>query len=435
MLRSILFLTGLVHLASHVAFVNYCLANEGEASGEQNAEQETKIDDDTVATGVRVRDCHLVGKQLRMIVEQYRQERLNHKGVVKWTRGYVVIVELDKNEETTHETHLIGPLWTQDKPQSSFTFRDGIVFTDEDRKALAARPIVFFNESGEALRKRSIPNSQDLAVERLDLQDKSHQWLRLGVTKPLPEGLDWTRWSVLGSYVTFDSKREVLTCTDETEKTIRVFESVSGREIDDTWLNKTIQRVRKLEDAYNSFAYLTQDRNYVVVWPEPSWQFRYGEHTQEFTFDGKKRARSKLGVLYSRLGDKVSLLKKSKEDKWIGGQRWVFTIDGELLILENPGDQLTLSNGSGHIRHQIEVKPPTKRERPVNELFGTLFGVNHVQLDEKNERIIFVGQELLIEDCHWVIQWNYKNATLDQFVFGISDLFGKRSSPSKRTDR
>jgi hypothetical protein len=413
---------------------------EYEAAVEMYRRQLQKFEEDPGITDVRVRDSYVAGDELRMIVELYRERRIGHRGVVDRRRGYVFLIDLKYHREKKKNSRLVGPLWEMDKPHSALALHAGVVFTDKDRKALAAIPTLFFNDSGDVLKKIRKPNRgelkrQEFAVERLDWKKDGHRWLKAGEGKYLPAGLRAGAWAMPDLSIRFDSREEFLAGTGKAGTKVHVYDSVTGRHVPDAWLDKTLEHARRLPAAQNVFPhYLTSDGNFFIVWPNSD---RFGEDDgeprHEFSINDKRYSRWKYGIVYSRKGDQIRPFKKPQDlndGPWgdIPGHRRAFTLGGEPYVLEVSDNLCRLTALSGPASYQVRVIPAAERAQ-----YGKRFplsGIHHIQLDEQGERLIFVGHDISYpDDIRWAIIWHYKTAVVQQHVFSIIE---KKTSIEKK---
>ena len=337
-----------------------------EAAVEMYRRQLQEFENDPGITSVEVRDCYVAGDELRMIVEQYRERRLGHRGIVDQRRGYVFLIDLKDHREKKKTSRLVGPLWEMDKPHSALALHAGVVFTDKDREALAAVPSLFFNDSGDVLKKTRKPNRgelkrQEFTVERLDWKKDGHRWLKAGEGKYLPAELRAGVWAMPDLSIRFDSRAEFLAGTGKAGTKVHVYDSVTGRHVPDAWLEKTVDRARRVPAARGSypFHYLTSDRNFFILSPERDWRgVNDGEPPHEFTVKNKRYPSSKYGIVYSRKGDQIRPFKKPKElgDGFFARQPRVYTLGGKPYVLEVWKDQCRLSALTGPISYQVRVE-------------------------------------------------------------------------------
>lgn len=372
---------------------------------------------DAESVGIEVRSEHLVGNELRLLVETYATwlPPLSHSSKTANAKGYLVTIDLASKKPLPERARVIGPIWDVPNPRSSISFQAGANFTKDDAEAAAATPVCDFDRDGTLLRFTRDRARKITVRDALVIAPEGCSWKRQGDVQPVRDDLPWGSENRVRS----ESGRYILLYQNGKAECRDLF---TGAQIEDAWLTQAFAQVRSIENFDNTRLFLTEDLNHLVVSPMAIWNDFPRKIYKTFDYDGKTHTRADVGLAYSRPAEKAFLFPRKMDEKEsflaeppfgafsIGGELYLFASDESTLRLYSPDGQKEIV-GRAPPGTQWEVLPYPR--------------IQHAA--EANELVMFRSNAVAsAAGRSEVVRWNYTKHTVTCDDVSISDLFERR---------
>jgi len=236
----------------------------------------------------------LVANELRLIVETTVQHGSIFPDAPTKTsnsKGWLISVNLTSARPLTERARVYGPLWDT---RISHTGFDGLVFTEDDRKAAVSTPFVAFDHEGNVVRITHSTSSRRLPRNILATTSTSAGWRDLPPFSPWPEAIKFLSED---SLQTVSHRYELRRGTDAK---VTLYETLSGIPIEKPWLTSAFATYREMKDMGNVRAWLTDDLKYLMCFPEPIWNRRFENLTTVTNFEwaGQSYSRQEYAFMF-----------------------------------------------------------------------------------------------------------------------------------------
>ena len=215
-------------------------------------------------------------------------------------------------------------------------------------------------------------------------------------------------------------------------------ERLTGKRIDDPWLEAAFTACRSIEHFENVRTWLTDDLQYLVSSPVAIWNDGHGKTYETFTVRGKTYNRGEYGLVWQRPRTEPIVFKKDHKEA-IGSIDPIIqaiSLEGRLYFHYRKGGVFsadeklsgTLVPFSGGPRYQIA--PPRERlewglvhpdriQLLENPATSRLFATNDFMSSKARHR---VPEEAVV-----VFVWDLTKATMTVHDVPTGQLFAKRS--------
>jgi hypothetical protein len=334
----------------------------------------------------RIRSVRMAGDELRVILEtaSRHQPFMSHSSKASNAKGWLITVDLSKDGPIESRARVIGPLWDVPNERSSLSFDAGPIFTKEDAAARQATPFIDLAWDGAVVRIRAEGNGARAMVREHLVLDAKPYWKKDGPFLPLPPpGPPMNEETV----TTLSGRYHLQLSGGKTT----LHERLTGKRIDDPWLEAAFTACRSIEHFENVRTWLTDDLKYLVSTPEAILNSRGGLY-ETFTLGGKTYNRGEYALVWQRPRPEPILVKKPRKETMgtPAAMAAGLSLDGRLYfqsrtggVFSNEAPSATLVPFSDGPRY--EIAPPLDRSE-----WGLVMP-DRIQLLEKPTRIAFFG--------------------------------------------
>jgi hypothetical protein len=362
---------------------------------------------------------HASSTELRIIMDTSVTESspLSHSSTVRDVRDWLVVIDLNSPLPIQKAARVYGPLWSVDDRQSWLNHADGVSFTQEDRKAKAKAGFVAFDDAGAVVRIR--PGANGSTRDRLKISSAKAEWVADGPfewnARALPPGSE--------DEIQTLSHRYRLHRDDATRT--QLFETLTGKRVEDPWLESAFETYRTMKEMGNVAALLTNELDYLVCFPAPLWN-RSGDKdaprqfVETFEWNGKTYDRKDWAFFFKRGSPEPVIFRKAPIPGvmlFTGGPSQVLSIDGVawLLYLTDTGASLVALESGEQRSMNVPWKLPSVA-------FGT--GILHWNIRSLPDRdeIILLATDASSENVA-VYFWNYRTGAVRHKPLAIQNLF------------
>jgi hypothetical protein len=369
--------------------------------------------------GLEIRSQHLVGDELRLVVETYRtwMPFLSHSSRTADAKGYYLAINLASKEPLTDRTQVIGPLWDVPDPRSSISFEAGANFTQEDVDAAAATPICVFDTDGTLLRFTRDKTRHVAVCDALVTTAANVSWKRQGDLKPVHDTLG----PMSEDRVTTGSGRYTVMYHHGKAECFDLF---TGEPKEDVWLTRCFAQARSIKDLNNIRLFLTNDLKYLVVSPMDIWNTGR-ELIKTFDLDGRTYKRADVGLAYARGSEKPLVFPRKMDEHAgflaeaphgafsIGEKLYLFMSDETMLRLYTPnGREEIVSKATPGVHWKAIPYPQIQHAPAANEL--VMFESNEISAKAEANEVISV------------IRWDYRKNVVTRDDVPLKDIFAHR---------
>ncbi|MBX3379232.1 MAG: hypothetical protein KF805_04000 [Phycisphaeraceae bacterium] len=364
---------------------------------------------------IEVKDQYLAGNELRLLVDTatFDWPAGSHMTRSLRAHGWLVLIDLSKDDPVGTGARVIGPLWSTDSPQSSLTFQVGVEFSKEDAAARKAKPPTTFDETGRLIRQ--MPQADNsIVVEERDYSQSPCNWKKIADGAPIgPSGKD--RFEGV-----LRNRQARMYVQEEADGVVRSYDMYSGLPREDRWLTGVFTDLRARKDFHNVKFWLTDDAKYLVASPEDRHNDRGTMYT-EFVNDDKKYAREEFGLIYERPKDKPSVFAKpgSNAGFLMNPPHGAISIDGDLVLLDIGESTLRLMSPDGKTKYQW-----TEHDQPRWRAEHSEY-----QADMDLGRIVFFdslrdpGDNDYEAGHYTLLTWDFKQEKVRRYTLELARLF------------
>lgn len=383
-----------------------------------------------------VRDSRIVGNELRLKIETSVSHSTfySHSSTVSDVVGYYVLVDLKSTAPLSRRSRVVGPLYKNPNERSDMAY-NGVDFTEKDRQARAATPIIFFDDQGNLVQLK--PSGSLFERERLDVGAHPPCWVTEGTQSLPPLSISHTiftpsrRWAV-------DYETEVP----------HLFDMRTGEQRADPWLESALTdfRTRAKTDSVLGLAnlWLSEDLAYLVVAPDTGRVNRDGTPAQ-FQNAGKQFSGDDYALEYIRPNPQSQIVSTHFGMSGFAHAQveGVFMVQGEpfMLYCTNGVANLVALKGQPRFEASILSKIPDRIIPSKNRIEG-LSDLDLEKLENYHrfdklihqsdaERIVFIDynheEYTPYSDYLWgkmdVILWNYSDGKVNYQRANLMDIF------------
>jgi len=361
------------------------------------------------------RHFHLRGDELRVILDSalFVSSPLSHSSSTRDEKGWLVCIDLASTKPLANRARLYGPLWDAADAQSSLSHQAGVVFTERDQRAAAARAFVAFDDTGNVVRIRG--DTRDI----LELAPSAARWRAHGSYRPsegrLPPG----------------SEDEVQTLTHRhrlrrVNGQVQLTETLSGVRVPDPWLEAAFATYRGMKDMGNVRAWVTDDLQYLVCFPDRAWSRQRHDGPPglitTFEWGGRTYDRPKWAFYFRRPNRDPLIFQKWSES-------------GQFLFEEAPAQTIAVE-GEPYFLYLTQAGPVlaplaggTRLSSPVPPGDGWLrFPPTDIRHDPAAGELLFFGRNDprfngTIDGGVMLFRWSYRKGPMTRVALPTEELF------------
>lgn len=350
---------------------------------------------------IEVKRAFLTGNELRLVVQSAKHSSpfYSHMDETYDVRQYYVAIDMNSHKPLGEASTIVGPLSSDEEQNWQPEYIPG--------GGWGSRTI--FEENGRLFKIGWDAAHTNWSRNELVVEVGGAKWRNAGTIAPL----SMPKWPLFQANLrTPSGNRQVH--FDEAGVP-HLYETSSGREIDDAWLQQTLSRVYRISGVSNRLEdlKLTDDLRYVVYWPSGT-----------FVWNGQTYAVIKTPYpphtnwVQSRQNFALSFERPDTNGAVFGKGDWgetpfnypigYLSVGGELLFLKVNTNRFSLLNQRGEIRHDV-VAPGIK---PHYYQF---------QHDTSGGRVVFFDDQIYPKPFFWVGIWDLEQGT---FMTRKIDLYG-----------